>query len=370
MKLFSIIENKEYNRVDVERNGIKMNQTKQQGEKLKNILPGIILAFVIALVARGLEKIIPGDFIGATVIAIFLGVFINHIYPIKETPLASGVNITSKRVLKFAIILLGGSLNIATILEVGQMTLIVLIFTLLTAFGGGYLLGKLLGLDWKFSSLISAGTGICGGSAISAVAPVIEAEDHQVSYAMTNVFLFDMFMIILFPLFGQLLKMSDVAYGLWAGTAINDTSSVVAAGYAFSEAAGDFATMVKLTRTLAIIPVVIGFTFIQIHAKRKSAESAESGQVDMNLKSVFPWFIVGFLTLVTLNSIGLVPIIVSQAFKAISKFLMIVALAGIGLKTDLGAMKQAGIKPLIHGVTTSLLVVLVSLFVIYAVNVL
>lgn len=346
-----------------------MNETKQLGEKFRGVFPGVILAVLIAFVARGLETIIPGDFIGATVLAILLGMIVNQFYPIEKTPLNEGIQFTSKRVLKFAIILLGGSLNIATILEVGQMTLVVLVFTLLTAFGGGYLLGKVLGLDWKFSSLISAGTGICGGSAISAVAPVIEAEDHQVSYAMTNVFLFDMFMIVLFPLFGQWLEMSDVTYGLWAGTAINDTSSVVAAGYAFSEAAGDFATMVKLTRTLAIIPVVIIFTFIQLRVKRKNTQTSEGGEVGMNLKSVFPWFIVGFLALVTLNSIGLVPVAVSQVFKDFSKFLMIVALAAIGLKTDLGKMKQSGFKPMIHGITTSLLVVIVSLVVLYSFNI-
>lgn len=328
------------------------------------------MALVIALIARWIETILPVDFIGATVIAIFLGIIVNNFYSIEETPLNTGVTFTSKRVLKFAIILLGGSLNIATILEVGQVTLIVLLFTLLTAFGGGYLLGKMFGVDWKFSSLISAGTGICGGSAISAVAPVIEAEDHQVSYAMSNIFIFDMFMIILFPLVGQWLGMSDMSYGLWAGTAVNDTSSVVAAGYAFSEAAGDFATMVKLTRTLAIIPVVIGFSLFQMRKNRKQAVNTQNRQVNMNLKNVFPWFIVGFLALVALNSFGLVPIAVSEAFKDISKFLMIVALAAIGLKTDLGEMKQSGLKPLVHGVTTSVLVVLVSLAVQYMLNIL
>lgn len=348
----------------------KMNETKNLGEKSKDIFPGLMIALIIALIARWIEAILPVDFIGATVIAIILGIIINNLYSIKETTFNSGVTFTSKRVLKFAIILLGGSLNIATILEVGQVTLIVLIFTLLTAFGGGYLLGKLMGVDWKFSSLISAGTGICGGTAISAVAPIIDAEDSQVSYAMSNIFIFDMFMIILFPLIGGWLGMSDMSYGLWAGTAVNDTSSVVAAGYAFSETAGDFATMVKLTRTLAIIPVVIGFSLFQMRKNRKQAGDTQNNQVDMNLKNIFPWFIVGFLALVALNSIGLIPVAVSQAFKDISKFLMIVALAAIGLKTDLGEMKQTGIKPLIHGVSTSVLVVLVSLAVQYMLNIL
>ena len=185
---------------------------------------------------------------------------------------------------------------------------------------------------------------------------------------MSSVFIFDMFMIILFPLIGQWLNMSDMAYGLWAGTAVNDTSSVVAAGYAFSEAAGDIATTVKLTRTLAIIPVVIGFTLFQMHKNKKQAVHTQNKQVSMNLKSVFPWFIVGFLALVILNSIGIIPIVMSQAFKSISKFLMVVALAAVGLNTDLNDMKKSGIKPLVHGFGTSFLVIIVSLVVLYVSN--
>ena len=127
----------------------------------------------------------------------------------------------------------------------------------LTCFGLGYVIGKALGLDWKTSSLINAGTGICGGSAIAAIAPVIEATDMDIAYGMSATFLFDTIMVVVFPLLGRAMGLSDAAFGLWAGTAVNDTSSVVATGYAFSEAAGDFATMVKLTRTLAIIPTVL-----------------------------------------------------------------------------------------------------------------
>jgi uncharacterized membrane protein YadS len=149
-----------------------------------------------------------------------------------------------------------------------------MVFTLLTCFGGGYFIGKALGLNWKLSNLISAGTGICGGSAIAAISSVIEADDNDVAYAMSATFLFDMAMIVLFPIMGRAMGMSDEAFGIWAGTAVNDTSSVVAAGYAFSEGAGDFATMVKLTRTLAIIPTVITFAFVQLHLKRKEALAA------------------------------------------------------------------------------------------------
>lgn len=162
--------------------------------------------------------------------------FINTVIDTEKT-LKPGIVFTSKKLLKFAIILFGESLNINIVLNVGRMSLYVMIFTLLTCFGAGYFIGKGLGLNWKMSNLISAGTGICGGSAIAAIAPVIEARDTDIAYAMSATFLFYMLMIIAFPIMCRALDLSDIAYGLWTGTAVNDTSSVVAAGFAYSDAA-------------------------------------------------------------------------------------------------------------------------------------
>ena len=247
------------------------------------------------------------------------------------------------------------------------MSLVVMIFTLATCFGGGYFIGKALGLNWKLSNLISAGTGICGGSAIAAIAPTIEAEDSDVAYAMSATFLFDMAMIVLFPIMGRALGMSAEAFGIWAGTAVNDTSSVVATGYAFSEAAGDFATMVKLTRTLSIIPTVLTFSLIQMNLKRK--EAAKLGTNEKEIKSnfkffkIFPWFILGFLAMSVVASIFTIPTEVVSATKSISKFLMVCALAAIGLNTSFKDMKKSGINPMIHGFIISALVVIVALLV-------
>ena len=148
------------------------------------------MALVIATVAKWLESLLPIHLIGASVIALFIGMIINYFIKPSKT-IECGLKFTSKKVLKFAIILLGASLSIGTILEVGRMSLTVMVFTLLTCFGGGYFIGKALGLNWKLSNLISAGTGICGGSAIAAIAPVIDAEDRDIAYAMSATFLFD-----------------------------------------------------------------------------------------------------------------------------------------------------------------------------------
>ena len=336
-------------------------------KKIGNIIPGFGLALVIAAVAKLIESILPIHLIGASVIALFIGMLINHFW--KPTAMiTTGLKFTSKKILKFAIILLGASLNIRIILEVGKLSLCVMVFTLFTCFGIGHFVGKALKINWKLSNLISAGTGICGGSAIAAIAPVIDAEDIDIAYAMSATFLFDMAMIVLFPIMGRALGLSDMAYGLWAGTAVNDTSSVVAAGYAFSETAGDFATMVKLTRTLSIIPTVITFALIAAHLKRKEQAASGNGEkikASFNITRIFPWFILGFLALAAVNSFGIIPAAVSSGMKAVSKLLMVSALAAIGLNTSFKDMKKSGIAPMWHGFIISALVVVVAITVEY-----
>ena len=231
--------------------------------------------------------------------------------------------------------------------------------------GLGILLGRKLKLNRDTTLLISVGTSICGGSAIAAIAPVIEATDMDIAYGMSATFLFDTIMVVVFPLLGRAMGLSDAAFGLWAGTAVNDTSSVVATGYAFSEAAGDFATMVKLTRTLAIIPTVLVFAAISIRLKQKAAAQSGDHGVKVNMKSVFPWFILGFLAMSILCSVGVIPAGLAATLKSISKFLMVAALAAIGLNTNFAALCKSGAKPMLHGFIISLLVVLVAIGVEY-----
>ena len=331
---------------------------KKRMNGVTKIIPGFGVACLLAYVARYIESLLPIHIIGASVIALLLGMLINSFC--KPTWLAPGLKFTSKKILKLAIILLGASLSVNVILSVGKMSLMVMVFTLLTCFGGGYLVGKALGLNWKLSNLISAGTGICGGSAIAAIAPVIDAEDKDIAYAMSATFLFDMAMIVLFPIMGRWMGLSDMAYGLWAGTAVNDTSSVVAAGYAFSEGAGDFATMVKLTRTLSIIPTVLVFTFINLRLKKKQSINTTAGK-KVNIMKLFPWFIVGFIGLAIINSMGYIPANVSACAKDVSKFLMVSALAAIGLGTSFKEVRKSGFAPMMHGFIISALVVVVAI---------
>ncbi len=323
---------------------------------------GVAICFATAGLSVLIERLIPGELLGASIIALFLGTIINSFFhPVWIKP---ALKFASKKILKAAIILLGASLSVHTIMSVGKMTFFVMLFTFAMCFGGGYFIRKFFGLNWKLSNLISAGTGICGGSAVAAIAPVIDADDKDIAFAMSSTFLFDMVMIALYPLMGKALGLSDIAYGIWAGTSVNDTASVVASGYAFSEIAGDFATMVKLTRTIAIIPTVLVFAYIGTRIKQKEWKEANRGQ-KVNWIKIIPWFIGGFLLLAILNSVGFIPMEVSKILKGTSKFLMVTALAAIGLGTSITDFKKAGLRPMFYGITIDTLVTITALIVIW-----
>lgn len=319
-------------------------------------IKGFFLSVFVAVMGIIISRYIPKNLISASVFALLIGMMLNP----KISGIGGfdkGLKFVSKRVLKISIILMGFNLNITEVANVGKYSLFVMSFTLFTAFFFGHYLGKLFKMNWKLSSLISAGTGICGGSAIASIAPTIEAEAKDVAYSISATFLFDILMVILFPIAGKYFKMSDLGYGLWTGTAVNDTSSVVAAGYAFSDLAGNFALIVKLTRTLSIVPVVMIFSYIN----SKSKANNERQKVD--IKKIFPWFILIFIGVVLLNSTGLVKASVGSNLASLSKFLMVMALGAIGLSTNFKEMSKSGFLPMVHGFIISLLVVIVSFMV-------
>jgi len=339
---------------------------------IKKYGSGILFTTVLAVISNFISGIIPSHVIGPGVFALLIGMILNPLIT-KYTILGNGFNFTSKKILRLAIILMGATLSFSQVLEVGKFSLVVMVFTLITAFGGGYFFGKLFNMDWKLSGLISAGTGICGGSAIASIAPVIDAEDSDIAYAISATFIFDVIMVVLFPLMGRYFSMSDLGYGLWTGTAVNDTSSVVAAGYAFSDIAGNFSVIVKLTRTLSIVPIVLIFSFINERLVRKAEETSLTEDVELaatvikkkkvNITKIFPWFILMFIGMVAIKSTGILPLEVSYSISSISKFLMVMSLGAIGLKTNFSKLSNSGFKPMLHGFIISTLVVVVSFLV-------
>ena len=323
---------------------------------IKSYTPGVVIALVLAVISMLICNLLPFDIISASVFALFGGMIVNPFIS-KYGFFKNGIGFVSKKLLRLAIILFGLRLTISQVLEVGKYSLFVMVFTLLTAFGGGYLFGRLFKMNWKLSSLISTGTGICGGSAIAAVAPVIDAEDKDIAYAISVTFIFDVLMVVAFPIIGRFMGMSDMGFGLWTGTAINDTSSVVAAGYAFSDIAGAYSVIVKLTRTLMIVPVVLIFAVIN----QRVANKTSGEKTKISIRKIFPFFIILFLGMVVLNNTGIISADITKKISEVSKFLMVTALGAIGLKTNFREMLKSGMKPFIHGFVISMLVAVVSL---------
>lgn len=345
-------------------------------QKKQGFLVGLLITILLAVFSQFFAGFIPMHLISAGVFSMLIGMCLNPIVK-KIDGLSSAFSFVSKKILKASIVLMGITLSFTQVLNVGKYSLIVMMFTLTAAFGFGNLFGRLFKMNWKLSNLISAGTGICGGSAIAAISPTIDADDSDIAYAISATFIFDIAMVILFPILGRAAGMTDMGFGLWAGTAVNDTSSVVAAGYAFSDAAGQYATIVKLTRTLSIVPVVLIFAFINQRIKATEAVGGSVESKKVKIHSIFPWFIIFFLVMsairtiadfiaanntlsfVTADNISTASGIVS----AISKFAMVMALGAIGLKTDFRKIAKSGIKPMLHGFIISAIVVVVSFMV-------
>lgn len=320
--------------------------------------PGILFAFILALIATWMGNLVP--IIGGPIFGIVLGIIISNTFGKPENTL-TGIGFVSKKILQWAIIVLGAGLSLTQVLKTGLSSLTVTIFTLSAAFIAAYGFGKLMGIPFKLKSLIGVGTAICGGSAIAAISPIIEADEMEVAYSISTIFLFNIIAVLIFPPLGHLLGFSDKAFGLWAGTAVNDTSSVVAAGYAYSNAAGAYATIVKLTRTTMIIPISLIFSFIVAIQKKK--EVSGNSTVNYSFKKIFPWFILWFLVASLLNTIGLFKGSSITYINLLGKFMIVMALSAVGLSADFKKMLQTGVKPIFLGLIVWFTVATVSIVV-------
>ena len=269
---------------------------------------------------------------------------------------APGYAVAAKPVLQLSIVVLGTGLSLSQVVKVGGDSLPVMLGTLAVALGGAWLLGRLLGVRGDTQILIGVGTGICGASAIAATTAVIKAKESQVAYAIGTIFTFNIAAVLLFPPIGHLLGMGPHAFGLWSGTAINDTSSVVAASYAYGDDAGTYGIVVKLTRTLMLIPIVLALAAI-----RSRRESAATGLPAMPWRRIVPLFLIGFLLAAGLDTLGVIPASWHGALAALGTFLITTALAGIGLAMRLADLRKAGHRPLLLGALLWIAVALSSL---------
>lgn len=303
-------------------------------------LYGLALAVVVGIFAMMLGRWMP--IIGGPVFGILLGIAIRNTVGVGPV-FRPGLQFASKQILQWSIIALGFGLSIQQVAKTGMESLWVTLVTIIVAFASAYVLGKWLGIPARLKTLIGVGTAICGGSAIAAVTPIIKPEEHETAFAISTIFLFNIVAVLAFPAMGHWLNMSDAGFGMWAGTAINDTSSVVAAGYSYSTAAGDYATIVKLTRATLIIPICLVLAVWVAWREKKQ------GSAGFSLRRIFPWFILWFLVASALRSSGLIPEAMHASLHLLAQFLIVVALTAIGLSSDLRRMAIAGMRPILLG---------------------
>ncbi|RUL71409.1 YeiH family putative sulfate export transporter [Dyella choica] len=306
---------------------------------------GLLLAFGIALAAWWLGRRVP--LIGGPVFGIVIGIAVRNLLSPGES-FNPGIQFASKQVLQWSIVALGFGLSLTQVAKTGLESLSVTLVTMSVAFVTAWLLGRAMKVHGELKVLIGVGTAICGGSAIAAVTPIIKPDDHDTAFAISTIFLFNIVAVLLFPLLGHALHLSDLGFGLWAGTAINDTSSVVAAGYSYSTAAGDYATIVKLTRATLIIPICLVLAVVVAMRHKRAAKQAGVTS-DFSLRRIFPWFILWFLVASAVRTAGLVPAAIQPAIHLAAEFMIIVALTAIGLSANLRKMASTGVRPILLG---------------------
>ncbi|BDG59175.1 hypothetical protein caldi_02650 [Caldinitratiruptor microaerophilus] len=284
--------------------------------------------------------------IGGPIFALVMGIALRLV----RAPAAyfqPGLTFGQKTLLQAAVVMSGSALTIRQIWSAGTLATPLILITILAGLVLIPYLGRSFGLGGKVTHLVAVGTAICGATAIGAVTPVIAATAAEMAYAISTIFVFNTLAVVVYPLLGHLSGFTDWMFGLWTGTAIHDTSSVLAAAYSFSEQAGQYATVVKMARTTMLLPVIVGYGLL--------AGGDQKLSLSATLRK-FPQFVLWFAVAAAMNSLGWIPASVAPVARFLSKFLMVAALAAVGLNTDFKAVTRIGPRPMLLGLAASLLI--------------
>jgi uncharacterized integral membrane protein (TIGR00698 family) len=340
---------------------------------------GLHLVLGVAVVSRFLHGLLPAGVLSKSIseilIAVLLGLYLRALIGKREA-LSPGIRFSMSKILRFGIILLGLRLSLQDIAATGLWALGLVIFCIITALSLAYIAGRVFKIPPRLAALIGFGTAICGNSAIVATAPVIEADEEEVSFAVATITLFGLLAVIVYPLIGHLLNLPDRAFGLWSGTAVNDTSQVIAVSAIYSDIAQNFATIVKLTRNTLMAPLilVIGLIYNRLVYNK---ETVNTTSPRAKIGKLVPGFVVGFILMSLFRTLGVMlgflpqstsepgPLIwaarVLEFVDGSSKFAILMALSAVGLNTDLSNLKRIGLKPLLVGTFVALLLSIISL---------
>ncbi|MFA7660272.1 MAG: YeiH family protein, partial [Anaerovoracaceae bacterium] len=310
---------------------------------IKKSWKGIFLCICIAVPSWWLGRLVP--VVGGPVFAILIGMLVAYFIRQNDS-FQSGIAFTSKKILQFSVVLLGFGMNFADILSKGKQSLPIIIATISTSLIIAFVIYRAMKVPSRISTLVGVGSSICGGSAIAAAAPVIGARDEEIAQSISVIFLFNVMAALIFPTLGGAMGLSNEGFGLFAGTAVNDTSSVTAAAAAWDGIHGsntlDDAVIVKLTRTLAIIPITLALAFIRTK-KEKGLDS------NVSLKKIFPFFILYFVLASIITTVFSLPVEITVPIKELSKFCIIMAMSAIGLNTNIVKLIKTGGKPIFMG---------------------
>ena len=323
-----------------------------------SILPGLALVIAVALAARYAHDRIPpatGKLVGEVIFAVLLGLIVGNVLRIPKLA-QPGITFAFRTLLRSAIVLLGATFSFAAALSIGGRALLMVVVLMTMALSTAHVLGRAVAVPGRLATLIGVGTAVCGNTAITAVAPVIGAKDEETSFAIATNTLFGTLAVFAYPVLGHALGMGDAAFGTWAGTAVNDTSQVVATGFAYSTGAGNVATVVKLTRNTLMGGVIILMGLLYAGRGQGTA-----GSLGSRLRQSVPSFVLGFLGMCLLNTVGVVALASRHLGRDLAvdaqiaaKFLILVALAGVGLGTRLDTMRRIGLRPFWVGLATAL----------------
>lgn len=349
--------------------------------------PGYVITSIVAVAAYAIHFLPMAPFsvltetgvrypVSAAIIAILVGLLLRNTLPLPDS-IKAGCKSTVKKVIPLAIVFMGAGLNLSHIASVGLTALVITVICLTTAIAGAYYIGRMLGLGPKTALLLGAGTGICGNSAIVAVAPLIDAEDDDVVLSVGTVNLFGLLAMLVMPAIGGWLALDDDVFGVWSGTSIHAVPQVVAAGFAYSPEAGTLATLVKLVRVALLAPVV--FVLAMLHARHRSSHGATNGELAVHYTRLVPWFVWGFLGFALLNTLGLIPTLnfgladlftgasqhvsvsMTHVFEWAGKLLLTVAMAAIGLEVSLRQLAGVGTRAITAGMLSTIALAAVSL---------
>ncbi|MBE9210361.1 YeiH family putative sulfate export transporter [Nostoc sp. LEGE 06077] len=327
---------------------INLNASQLPSTMLR-LWPGLLLTSGLAFLATSLQKLPGINILSPLILAVVLGVLLRNTIGTADI-YRPGITFSLKRILRLAIILLGLQLSLAQVLDIGPIGLAIVVVTLVSTFIFTCSLGSYLGVEQKLTRLVAAGTSICGASAVVATSSVVKSSDEDVTYAVAIITVFGTLSMLLYPVLDMMgLDLTSTGFGLWCGASIHEVAQVVAAAFQMGEATGEIATISKLSRVMFLVPMLLGMGFMSISSHKQSKAMQLS-------KLPIPWFVFGFVALIVLNSFSLFPVAIKDWIIQGNKFLLTIALAAMGLETNLLKIRETGLKPFYLGAASWLFI--------------